>query len=208
MERECCRANCPRRIIVSYQGPGESTNACTRSCFTPMNVFDVLEDVSEGIRGSARPQLDAADGLSGNITNDLDHSLIDLQERLVFRSLHAVRRDGHERQLHLKIRALGSKVDKVFNVLFDTGVQVSLVKAGLLPPECLTKSRKPVRLKVANGQYMVGGTKEAEIALHFVKHRELSRPDLSKDIVLQGNFYQAKMDWDMIVGSDCMMETD
>ena len=46
--------------------------------------------------------------------------------------------------------------------------QVSLVKAGLLPPECLTHSRKPVRLKVANGQYMVGGTREAAIGLQFV----------------------------------------
>ena len=57
---------------------------------------------------------------------------------------------------------------------------IILVKAGLLPPECLTESQKPVRLKVANGQYMVGGTKEAAIALQFVNHRELSRPDLGK----------------------------
>ena len=56
-------------------------------------------------------------------------------------------------------------------MLVDTGAQVSLVKAGLLPPECLTDSRKPVRLKVANGQYMVGGTKEAAIGLQFVNHR-------------------------------------
>ena len=44
------------------------------------------------------------------------------------------------------------KWKKVFDVLVDTEAQVSLVKAGLLPPECLTDSRKPVRLKVANGQ--------------------------------------------------------
>ena len=52
----------------------------------------------------------------------------------------------------------------------DTGGQVGLVKAGLLPPECLTDSQKPVRLKVANSQYMVGGTKEAATAvgLHLV----------------------------------------
>ena len=99
-------------------------------------------------------------------------------------------------------------MEKVFDVLVDTGAQVSLVKAGLLPPECLTDSRKPVRLKVANGQYMVGGTKEAAIGLQFVNHRELSRPDLSKEILLQGRFYEAEMDWDMIVGYDFMMETD
>ena len=53
---------------------------------------------------------------------------------------------------------------------------------------------------MANGQYMVGGTKEAAIGLQFVNHRELSRPDLGKEILLQGRFYEAEMDWDMIVG--------
>ena len=93
-------------------------------------------------------------------------------------------------------------------MLVDNGAQVSLVKAGLLPPECLTDSRKPVRRNVANGHYMVGGTKEAAIGLQFVNHRELSRPDLGKEILLQGCFYEAEMDWDMIVGYDLMMETD
>ena len=93
-------------------------------------------------------------------------------------------------------------------MLVDTGAQVSLVKAGLLPPECLTDSRKPVRLKVVNGQYMVGGRKEAAIGLQFVNHRELSRPHLGKETLLQGRFYEAEMDWDMSVGYDFMMETD
>ena len=47
---------------------------------------------------------------------------------------------------------------------------------------------------------MVGGTKEAAIGLQFVNHRELSRPDLGKEILLHGRFYEAEMDWDMIVG--------
>ena len=98
---------------------------------------------------------------------------------------------------------------KRFSTCWSTReLQVSLVKAGLLPPECLTDSRKPVRLKVANGQYMVGGRKEAAIGLQFVNHRELSRPDLGKEILLHGSFYEAEMDWDMIVGYDFMMETD
>ena len=119
-----------------------------------------------------------------------------------------MRRVGRERQLHLTVRALCGEVEKVFDVLVDTGAQVSLVKAGLFPPECLTDSRKPVRLKVANGQYMVGGTKEAAIELQFVNHRELTRPDLGKEILLQGCFYEAEMDWDMFVGYDFMMEMD
>ena len=107
-----------------------------------------------------------------------------------------------------KVRALCGEVEKVFDVLIDTGAQVSLVKAGLLPPECLTDSRRPVRLKVASGQYMVGGRKEAAIGLQFVNHRELNRVDLGKEILLQGRFYEAQMDWDMIVRYNFMMETD
>ena len=55
---------------------------------------------------------------------------------------------------------------------------------------------------------MVGGTKEAAIGLQFVNHCELSRPDLGKEILLQRRFYEAEMDWDMIVGYDFTMETD
>ena len=186
----------------------EGTNPCTRPSFATKNVFDVLQDLSESIGGSPGPQLDAADGQPEPIVHDLHQSLVELLERPEILSLHAVRRVGRERQLHLKVRALCGEVEKVFDVLVDTGAQVSLVKAGLLPPECLTDSRKPVRLKVANGQYMVGGTKEAAIGLQFVNHRELSRPDLGKEILLHGRFHEAEMDWDMIVGYDFMMETD
>ena len=186
----------------------EGTNPCTRPSFATKNVFDVLRDLSESIGGSPGPQLDAADGQPEPIVHDLHQSLVELLERPEILSLHAVRRVGRERQLHLKVRALCGEVEKVFDVLVDTGAQVSLVKAGLLPPECLTDSPKPVRLKVANGQYMVGGTKEAAIGLQFVNHRELSRPDLGKEILLHGRFYEAEMDWDMIVGYDFMMETD
>ena len=79
-------------------------------------------------------------------------------------------------------------------MLLDTGAHVSLVKAGLVAPECLTTSRRAVKLKVADGQYMVRGTKEAEIALQFVNHRELSCSDLGNEIRLKGNFYEAQMD--------------
>ena len=186
----------------------EGTNPCTRPSFATKNVFDVLQDLSESIGGSPGPQLDAADGQPEPIVHDLHQSLIELLKRPEILSLHAVRHVGRERQLHLKVRALCGEVEKVFDVLVDTGAQVSLVKAGPLPAECLTDSRKPVRLKVANGQYMVGGTKEVVIGLQFMNHRELSRPDLGKEILLQGRFYEAEMDWDMILGYDFMMETD
>ena len=117
-----------------------------------------------------------------------------------------------KQQLHLKICALCGEVERVFNVLVDTGAQVSLVKASLLLPDCLTTSQRPVRLKVANGQYMVGDTKEAEIALQFVTHRKLCRSDIGKEIHLRGKIYKAQMDWDMmlhmIIGYNFMMGTD
>ena len=125
----------------------------------------------ESIGRPPGPQLDAADGLSQPITHDVHQSRIELLERPEILSLHAVRRVGRERRLHLKIRALCGEVERVFHVQVDRGAQVSLVKAGLLAPECLTTNRSPVRLKVPNGRYMVGGTKGAEIALQFVNHR-------------------------------------
>ena len=166
----------------------EGTNPCTRPSFATKNVFDVLQNLSESIGGSPGHQLDAADGQPEPIVHDLHQLLIELLERPEILSLHAVRRVGREQQLHLKVRALCGEVEKVSDVLVDTGAQVSLVKAGLLLPEFLTDSRTPVRLKVANGQYMVGGTKEAAIGLQFVNHRELSGPDLRKEILLQGRF--------------------
>ena len=189
-------------------GASEGTNPCTRLFLATKNIFDVLQDLSESIEGSPGPQLDAADRQPEPIVHDLHQSLIELLERPEILSLHAVRCVGRERQLHVKVRALCGEVEKVFDVLVDTGAPVSLVKAGLLPPECLTDSQRPVRLKMANGQYMVRGTREAAIGLQFVNHRQLSRLDLGKEILLQGRFYEAQMDWDMIVGYDFMIETD
>ena len=60
-------------------------------------------------------------------------------------SLHAVSCVGRQQQLHLKLGALCGEVEKVFYVLVNTGAQVSLVRAGLLPPKRLTTSWRPVR---------------------------------------------------------------
>ena len=67
-------------------------------------------------------------------------------------------------------------------------------------------SHRSIRLKVANGQYIVGGRKEAEIALPFVNHRELSQTDLGKRTLQKGDLYEAQMDWDMTLGYNFMME--
>ena len=48
------------------------------------------------------------------IVHDLHQSLVELLERPEILSLHAVRRVGRERQLHLKVRALCGEVEKVF----------------------------------------------------------------------------------------------
>ena len=129
---------CPTKV------PSEGTNPCTQSSFATKNVFDVLQDLSESIRRSPGPRLKAADGLSEPVTHDLHQSLVELLERPEILSSHAVRRVGRERQLHLKMRALCGEVERVFNVLVDTGAQVSLVKAGLLLQSVLPQVRDPL----------------------------------------------------------------
>ena len=99
----------------------EGTNPCTRPSFATKNVFDVLQDLSESIGGSPGPQLDAADGQPEPIVHDLHQSFVEFLERPEILSLHAVRRVGRERQLHLQVRALCGEVEKVFDVLVDTG---------------------------------------------------------------------------------------
>ena len=53
----------------------------------------------------------------------------------------------------------------IAEVLVDTGAQVRLVRNGLFLNTCLKGSDRPVRLKVANGGIMCGGTREAELGL-------------------------------------------
>ena len=121
--------------------------------------------------------------------------------------LHAVRvvhtPHGDERQLHLKVRVRCGQEELVVDVLVDTGAQVSLVRRGLFKEESLQPSRRPVRLKVANGEIMGGGTHEATISMEFWEHERLNRPVLAKRSTLSGNFYVADItDWDMIMGYD------
>ena len=83
---------------------------------------------------------------------------------------------------------------------------MSLVRRGLFKEELLQPSRRPVRLKVANGEIMGGGTHEATISMEFWEHERLNCPDLAKRSTLSGNFYVADItDWDMIMGYDFMV---
>ena len=134
-----------------------------------------------------------------------DHTLEVLMHPDVL-ELHAVRvvhtPQGDERQLHLKVRVWCGQEELVV----DTGPQVSLVRRGLFQEESLQPSRRPVRLKMANGEIMRGGTREATISMEFWEHERLNRPDLAKRSTLSGNFYVADItDWDMIMGYDFMV---
>ena len=114
---------------------------------------------------------------------------------------------GDERQLHLKVPVRCGQEELVVDVLVDTGAQVSLVPRGLFKKESLQPSRRPVRLKVDNGEIMGGGTHEATISMEFWEHERLNCPDLAKRSTLSGNFYVADItDWDMIMGYDFMVE--
>ena len=123
-----------------------------------------------------------------------DHTLEFLMQPDVV-ELHAVRvvhtPQGDERQLHLKVRVRCGQEKLVVDALVDTGAQVSLVRRGLFKEEPLQPSRRPVRLKVANGEIMGGGTHEAAISMEFLEHERLNRPDLARRSTLSGNFYVA-----------------
>ena len=108
---------CPTNV------PGQGTIPCTQSSFATENGFHVLQHLSESIGGSPGPQLDAADGLLGPITRNLHQSLIELLERPQILSLHTVGRVHRERQFPMKIRALCEEVERVFNMLVDTGAR-------------------------------------------------------------------------------------
>ena len=138
-----------------------------------------------------------------------DHTLKVLMHPDVL-ELHAVRvvhtPQGDERQLHLKVRLRCGQEELVVDDLVDTGAQMSLVRTGLFKEKSLRPSRRPVRLKVANGEIMGGGTHEATISMKFREHERLNRPDLAKRSTLCGNFYVADItDWDMIMGYDFMV---
>ena len=138
-----------------------------------------------------------------------DHTLEVLLPPSVL-ELHAVRvvhtPHGDERQLYLKVRVRCGKKEVIADVLVDTGAQVSLVLKALFSDELLKPSQGPVRLKVAKGEIMCEGTHEATIGMEFWEHDRFNRPDLSKRILLSGNFYAADIsDWDIIMGYDFMV---
>ena len=90
------------------------------------------------------------------------------QSVLELRAARIVQRPhGHERHLHLKVRAMFRRKEVVADDLVHTATQVSLVRNGLFLDTCLKSSDRPVCLTVANGGTMGGGPREAELRLEF-----------------------------------------
>ena len=120
--------------------------------------------------------------------------------------LHAIRQVGKHCQLYLRARGLGSAgKERVFEIVVDTGAEVSLVRRRLLTSRSLRRSAAPVNLRVANGEIMEGGLDEAEISLEFVRDEQLSSPDLGHKHQIKGSFYEADLpEWGMILGLDLL----
>ena len=113
-----------------------------------------------------------------------DHTLEVLMHPDVL-ELHAVRvvhtPHGDERQLHLKVRVRCGQEELVVDVLVDTGAQVSLVRRGLFKEESLQPSRRPVRLKVANGE--AGSDPRGHLGVTWGVYLCAGKPPLA-DIIL------------------------
>ena len=78
----------------------------------------------------------------------------------------------HERLAHLACVlpfsvTLPEWTTRDLHVLLDSGAHVNLVRRGLLDPPHVRTNSQPVRLKVANGTPMIGGTEEANLSLQF-----------------------------------------
>ena len=146
--------------------------------FVTPNPWSALPREVHVGKGRGKKDMDGQD--QPRIYTIRDHTLEVLMHPDVL-ELHAVRvvhtPQGDERQLHLKVRVRCGQEELVVDVLVDTGAQVSLVLRGLFKEESLQPSRRPVRLKVANGEIMGGGTHEATISMDVWEHERLNRPD-------------------------------
>ena len=88
--------------------------------------------------------------------------LLELHTVRVFHTPH-----GDQRQLHLKVRVRCGREELVVDVLVDTGALVSLIRSWWFKEVSLQPSQRPVRLKVADGEIMGGGTHEVTISMEF-----------------------------------------
>ena len=104
--------------------------------------------------------------------------------------------------MQLQVRLRCEKREEIADVLVDTDAQVSLVGKGLFSEEFLQPSGRLVRLKIANRKRMSRVTHEATIGMELSEHDRLKRLDLSKQIVLSGNFYADISNWDIIMRYD------
>ena len=100
----------------------------------PSSDSDSDEPISAP-QGAPAHQLEVADWQKEPTTHRLYQPLVELLRKPDILGLHAVRQIGREKQLHLRVKVTVGGEEMVLDVLFDTGAQVSLVKAGLLPRE-------------------------------------------------------------------------
>ena len=91
-------------------------------------------------------------------------------------------------------------------VLLDSGAQVNLVRRRLLDPSHLRTSSQPVRLKVANGTPMFGGTEEATRSLQFWQSHSPQVDSSATPTEFSDVFYQADISgYELILGCPFMV---
>ena len=94
----------------------------------------------------------------------------------------------------------GSAWERVVSVLVDTGSEISLVRPGLLLEEDLRQAAEPIRLVTVSGRALEGGRRVADLTLEL---RPLRGTDVKR---VGGVFYEAAIEWDLIVGYDFLIK--
>ena len=198
----------PPRKTVSSRSPSPSPQEHDEEELPPLQSGSESEgEEEEKTCSRVTHERGAADGLP-SVTYTLYKHLIELLEAPEKLELLAVRLVGGEQQLNLRVRVTCQVVEGLVSVLVDSGAQVSLLKTGTFHASSIKTSPNPVRLKVANGQYMGGGRTEVHLEIEFLNHEALSRPDEGKRVTLGGTSYEADMDYHVISTYDFMAATD
>ena len=103
---------------------------------------------------------------------------------------------GSARQLVMRLKATTCMSREVWlDVLIDTGAEANLIRGGLLRPEEMRRSARPLLLRTADGSRMQGGAQEVALRLAFQ-----GGPEGEQGWSVVATFHDADIQVDAIIG--------